>query len=170
MKSPTFTSLLESFDSDLWHFHFCVPDDIAQPFLEKNAKRVVCQINGHMEFHCALMPRGDSQYFINLNKERRKKLGLKLGDSIQACIWEDDSKYGLPMPEELGELLKLDDEGSHYFHALTPGKQRSLIHIAGSPKRSETRLNKALIIVDYLKSTGGRLDYKELNEAFKQGR
>lgn len=170
MKSALFHTIIENFDSDLWSFHICIPDDVVQPFLQAGERRVVCELNGTESFQCALMPKGDGQYFINVNKERRKKLGLQLGTKVSAIIWKDDSKYGLPMPEELGELLKIDEEGNQLFHALTPGKQRNLIHIAGSPKRSETRLNKALVIVDYLKFTGGKLDFKELNEAFKESR
>ncbi|MBK7871886.1 MAG: hypothetical protein IPJ74_15005 [Saprospiraceae bacterium] len=39
---------------------------------------------------------------------------------VQATLRKDDSKYGLPMPEELAELLELDEEGNRFFHALTP--------------------------------------------------
>ena len=168
MQSPIFLSRLERFDSDLWMFHIMIPDDIVQPFLQEGHKRVVCEIEGLESFHCALMPKGDGQYFINLNKERRKKLGLHLGAEINVQLKIDQSKYGLPMPEELGELLKMDEEGNYIFHQLTPGKQRTLIHIVGKHKRSETRLRKAVVIVDYLKAVQGKLDFKELNEAFKQ--
>ena len=170
LESDSFTGRIERFDTDLWHFHICIPDAIAQPFLKAGKKRVICTLNGKDEFQCALMPKGDGQYFININKERRKKHQLKLGDTVALQIREDNSKYGLPMPEELGELLKIDDEGNQFFHALTAGKQRTLIHMAGSPKRTETRLNKALVIVDYLKSTSGKLNFKELNQAFKESR
>lgn len=168
MQSTRFSSRLEKFDSDLWMFHFMIPDDIVQAFLQEGHKRVVCEIEGLEPFQCALMPKGDGQYFINLNKERRKKMGLHLGAKINVQLKADQSKYGLPMPEELGELLKMDEEGNQIFHQLTPGKQRTLIHLVGKPKRSATRLNKAVVIVDYLKAVQGRLDFKELNEAFKQ--
>ena len=70
----------------------------------------------------------------------------------------------MPMPEELGELLLIDELGSQYFHALTPGKQRALIYQVAKPKREATRLRKAVGILDYLKSVRGKLDFKELNE------
>jgi hypothetical protein len=168
MYSPVFSSQLEKFDSDLWMFHFMIPDDVVQAFLQGGHKRVVCEIDGLEPFQCALMPKGDGQYFINLNKERRKKLGLHPGARIKVQLKVDQSTYGLPMPEELGELLKMDDEGNRLFHQLTPGKQRSLIHIVGKPRRPETRLRKAVVIVDYLKAAQGKLDFKALNEAFKQ--
>lgn len=162
-----FETRLERFDSDLWHFHIPVPDGVAQKFLEKEQKRVICTLNGEVVFHCALMPKGDGSWFINVNKELRKKLGLKEGSVVNAELKMDDSKYGMPMPEELGELLAIDDEGSRYFHSLTPGKQRNLIYMVASPKTSDTRIKKALVIVDYLKASKGKLNFRELNEAFK---
>ena len=68
------------------------------------------------------------------------------------------------------ELLLLDPEAEHVFHKLTIGKQRSLLYVIGQPKTSEARLKKAIVITEYLKLTGGKLDFKDLNEAFKQAR
>lgn len=163
-----FTAPLEKLESNVWYYHITVPDEVAQAFLGEKDRRVICTLNDEVEFHCALMPRGDGRYFININKETRKQLGLRLGTPVTARLRPDDSEYGLPMPEELGELLAIDEEGSRCFHALTPGKQRNLIYIVGSPKRSDTRLRKALVVVDYLKASGGKLDFKALNEAFKE--
>lgn len=155
-------------DNALWNIHIPVPVDIAESFLQQNIKRVVCTLNGKITFHCAIMSNGKEGFFIMLNKENRKKLKLNLGDEIDIVLEKDESKYGLPMPEEMEELLLMDEEGSEVFHQLTPGKQRSLLFLIGKPKNSETRLKKAVVIIDYLKMTGGKLDFKELNEAFKQ--
>ena len=76
----------------------------------------------------------------------------------------------MPLPAELAEVFELDDQGSQIFHSLTPGKQRTLLYIVAQPKRSDTRLVKALILLDYLKLSGGNLDYKELNTALKEWR
>ncbi len=164
-----FTTVLEKFNSNLWGYHIAVPEEVSQEFLDAGSRRVICTLNDAHEFQCALMPKGDGRYFININKQIRKKLGLELGDTVAVRLRQDESKYGLPMPEELKELLKLDEEGNRLFHALTPGKQRTLIHIIGSPKTSDTRLRKAVIVVDYLKATGGKLNFPELGEALKGG-
>lgn len=42
------------------------------------------------------------------------------------------------MPEELEELLHQDEEGNRLFHALTPGKQRTLLYYIGAPKTADT--------------------------------
>ena len=164
-----FTSILEKFNSDLWHFHLMVPREISDFYNQAGVRRLQCVINGVETFQCALMPRGGNEYFININRERRMKLNLQPGDQVAVQLTKDESIYGLPMPEELGELLRIDDEAYDLFHALTPGKQRNLLFIAGKPKTSDTRLTKSLIMISYLKRTGGKLDFRALNEAFKKG-
>lgn len=162
-----FTALLEKFDSNLWAFHICVPEVVANHFLEQNERRVVCTLNGALSFQCALMPKGDGVWFINMNKRIRDKLGLKIGMQVQASLAVDDSPYGLPMPEELGELLQQDELGNQLFHELTSGKQRNLLYIAGSPKKSETRLKRAVIVLEHLKNNQGKINFKQLYEDLK---
>lgn len=170
----SFTTALQKFDSPLWGFHIVVPDEIAEPFLANGSKRVVCSLFGEAEFQCAIMVRGDKlepappgKYFININKELRSKFRLSVGDEVKAALRPDESKYGLPMPEEMAELLAQDPEGDRLFHALTPGKQRSLLYIAGKPKGSETRLKKSVVIIEHLKVNEGKIDFGRLQEDFK---
>lgn len=167
MKKTTFQSTLYNFHDSLWHYHLKVPADIATPYITDN-RRIFCQVGQLESFSCALMPDGKGNFFINLNKERRKQLGLKIGDTVEVTIHKDESKYGLPMPEEMEVLLEQDEEANHYFHTLTPGKQRTLLHMIGKPKTEATRLKKAIVITEYLKTNKGKLDYKELNIAFKE--
>ena len=170
MKIQNFTGIVDNFNSDLWGHHVLVPMDVSAYIISKKVKRLICTINKNETFQCALMPKGDGRYFINLNKERRNRLKLREGEQVSVVLKEDDSKYGLPMPPEMDELMHLDPEGHQYFHSLTAGKQRSLLYIIGKPKKSETRLHKAWVVLEYLKSTRGRLDFKELNQAFKEHR
>ncbi|MFT6358644.1 MAG: bifunctional DNA-binding transcriptional regulator [Saprospiraceae bacterium] len=162
-----FTSVLEKFEGNLWGHHILVPDGIYQPYAATD-RRVVCRINDLKEFQCALMSKGDGQYFINLNKKLRKKLDINIGEAVTVELRKDESEYGLPMPEEMQELLNLDDEGNHYFHQLTKGKQRTLLHLVGKPKNTDIRLRKAVAVLEYLKEVEGKLDFKELNIAIKE--
>ncbi len=165
----TFESKIEQFNSNLWDYHFMVPEDVAEYFiLKEKTRRVICSINQQVSMHSALMHDGNGQFFININKENRKKLGLEFGNSIQVEIRSDESKYGIPLPEEMKYLLEQDDIGSDFFHKLTPGKQRSLLHIVGKVKSSEIRINKSLVILNFLKDNNGILDFKLLNTAFKE--
>ena len=164
----TFKDTLRRFDDNLWYFYLPVPIDIAEHFLgEDGNRRVIATYNGSSEIQCALFPNGNGQWFLNLSKEVRKKVNVTVGDEVVVTLKKDESEYGLPLPEEIAELWAIDDEGKRVFHLLTKGKQRSLLHIIGKPKTAETRIRKAIIVNDYLKSTGGKLDYTELKEAFK---
>lgn len=163
-----FTTQLDNFNSSLWGYHIPVPEPVARLFTDQGDRRVVCRLNDAVEFQCALMPKGDGSYFININKKLRDKLGLKPGMAVQASLRRDESRYGLPMPEEFEELLKQDEEGDQLFHALTPGKQRSLLYIAGSPKTSDTRLRRAIAIIEHLKTNDGKLNFRQLNEEMKR--
>ena len=166
-KTTFQADLFNFYESELWGYHIKVPAKLAAPFIEKN-RRILLQVNDLAAYSCALMPDGNGHYFININKERRKQLGLQLGDTVTATIQNDESKYGMPMPEVMEILLLEDEEANKYFHQLTPGKQRSLLHIIGKPKTEATRLKKAIVITEYLKTNRGNLDFKELQFAFKE--
>ena len=163
-----FTTILEKFDERMgWGYHIIIPNQVAQSFLTRNKKRVICTINGGDPFHCALNVRRGGDYFIYVNKERCAELRLAIGDELEGMLMDDNSEYGMPVPEEMAELLLQDQDGSQWFHALSPGKQRSLLFMVGKPKTSATRLRKAITIIEYLKQSKGEIDFQTLNEAYK---
>ena len=162
-----FKARIETIQSSVWSYIVRVPQEISDSVLKQDTKRVICKVNDFLNFQCALMPYGDGTYFLNFNQENRKKIdqsGLKDFDIILEI---DNSEYGLPFPEELKELLELDQEGNKVFNKLTKGKQRTLLHIIAKPKSLDIRIRKAITIVDYLKVTNGNIDFKQLNEALK---
>jgi len=100
-------STLEKFEGNLWGYHISVPNDVAEKFLGGDNRRIILTINDTQEIQCALMPNGKTGWFININKEVRKKLTLEIGQMVDAKIQKDDSKYGLPMPEEMLENARI---------------------------------------------------------------
>lgn len=163
-----FITNLERKPSSLsWNFQIDVPLNIAIALIEKDNRRVICSLNDKQEFHCALMPNGKGGFFIIINSDIRKKLKLEEDSELEVKLIKDTSKYGIHLPEEMEELLLIDEEGSTFFHKLTAGKQRSLLHIIGKPKSSDIRLKKAVIVLEHLKTNNGKLDFTMLNEAFK---
>jgi len=163
-ESLHFNSLLEESTNKLWGCHFAVPQAVANALIGAgDSKRMVCVLNEKIEYQCALLPRGDGSFVVTVNKKIQSKLGLKIGSKVSVSLRKDESEYGLPMPEELAELLAQDDAGNRLFHALTPGKIRTLLYMVGQPKKSEIRLHRALVIVEHLKKNQGKIDYKQLN-------
>ena len=163
----TFKSLLKKFDGKLWYYYIEVPQRVKEKYVTGNDRRVIITINDSAELPCAIMPSSQGFHFININKEFRKKLKLNVGDSVSIKIKKDESKYGMPMPEEFAEILFLDPEVDTLFHALTPGKQRSLLYLIGKPKGLDTRIKKAIVISEHLKRHKGKLDFKLLNQEYK---
>jgi len=160
---------MENSSGNVWGGHIPVLAEEVEPLLEGD-KRVVCKLNGEIEFHAALLSDGNGSYFILVNKERAKKLGIRSGNPVVLELVQDISKYGMPLAEEFEVLLEQDLEGAKIFEQLTPGRQRNLIHIIGKPKSSDIRLRKAVSILEYIKSTQGKIDFKELNEALRVNR
>lgn len=166
----SFEAPVAQYNDNLWSVHIPVPEPIVQEILDTIPDRrlVVC-LNRTVKFHAALMPFGDGQYFILLNKEKRKQLKVEVGDVLSVQLAPDTSEYGMPMPESLREVMDADPEGDQYFHALTPGKQRSLIHLIGKIKSIDLQITKSLIIMEHLKNQKGKLDHKQLREDFRRG-
>lgn len=165
-----FKGFLSSFDehSLSWEKHIVIPDAVFVEMLKTATdKRIICTINNSVTYHCAMMPKGSFHYIL-VNNELCKKLKLQLNDEVAVEIIKDDSKYGMNISEELEEVLFSDPEGSLLFHQLTAGKQRSLIHIVNKFKNSQTKIEKSFVILEHLKKQKGVLDFKKLNDDFKE--
>lgn len=147
---------------ETWGHCFAVPSIYAEMFkLADGSRRVVCVLNDSLTVHAAIMPHGKG-WVISMNKPNLKKLGLKVGSPIQVNMRQDDSEFGLPMPEEFREVLEQDTLAKSYFDALTAGKKRSLIHIVMGVKNVDKRIKRALIIVERLKDNKGIIKANEL--------
>jgi len=168
MKPVKFRSRLELTDSKPpWHI-LRVPKGKVNSFEFKgNLRRVICTLNGTETFPCALFPsRGD--YFITLGKKLRQNLGVEVGKLVTIELLKDESKYGLPMPKELREVLKQDREGDKLFHALTAGKQRTMLYYISKTKDVDRRIHMSLILVEHLKNNEGKIIFPKLSEELKR--
>jgi bifunctional DNA-binding transcriptional regulator/antitoxin component of YhaV-PrlF toxin-antitoxin module len=163
-------SEIETIKSSLmWDYRIPVSNEDVKKLITSD-RRMICSINNQKEFSCGLIPDGKGNYYINLNKELRKDLDLDVGDKVEISLKKDQSEYGMPLPPSFEELLYQDPEGALLFNALTPGKRRSLLYVIGKPKSEQKQLEKGLIVLDYLKEVEGKLDFRELNLAFKDNR
>lgn len=108
------------------------------------------------------------EFVISINKAIREKLKIDDGDTVDVELVADTSKYGLPMPEELAEVLRQDAEGKTLFHQLTPGKRRSLIYIVSNAKGIDRRIRAALVVLEHLKDNEGKVLGDQLHEQLKR--
>ena len=150
-----------------WHY-IAVPLKIGEKFPKnRGSRRVICTINLVESFPAALVLY-DGEFTIVVNKERRNRLGILAGDKVTVEIAADESEYGMPMPEELQEVLNQDPDGLTAFQQLTPGKQRSMMYYIGKIKDIDKRIHAALIFIDHIKRNNGKIVHKELSAELRR--
>ena len=158
-ESVKIDSILEITDSEsVWHILRVPKAKVAHFGFKGNLRRVICTLNGVETFNCSLFPsKGD--YFLTLSKQLRKKLGVEVGDSISIELTKDESKYGMPMPEEFAEVLRQDPDGDRLFKELSPGDQRLMLKLIVFVKDTDRRIARALAGIELLKRSDGKFDY-----------
>ncbi len=124
--------------------------------------RWMCSVNGNSEFHCGLVAYGEGRGYISINKKRMKKFGISFGEEVEIMLREDTSKYGMEISEELEALLEQDVEGAELFEALSDGKKRYIIHYVSSVKSSQLRIDRAIMLINNLKTMGEKFDFRHL--------
>lgn len=166
MKKVTIKVKLGDKHSNLWGFHFRIPEEIATAFRNGNDRRIIATFNNSIKNHCAIMPSPEGP-FIMLNKGLIKQLQIQEGDLVTIDIEKDSSEYGMPICEEFEAVIFGDEQVFEYFKNLTPGKQRNLIHLVNKIKNSEIKINRSMAIARHLMEVRGVLDFKLLNETIK---
>ncbi|MBK9163418.1 MAG: DUF1905 domain-containing protein [Acidobacteria bacterium] len=150
-----------------WHF-IVVESKMGERFpKDGGSRRVICSINGHEGFQCALMPSGGA-FYIMVSKEKRARFDIAAGDTIAVELRQDTSEFGAPMPEELEEVMNQDPEGRRMFDALTAGGKRSMLYFIGKIKDVDRRIHTALIFMEHLKKNEGKLNRLELSKDLKR--
>ncbi len=129
-----------------------VPAAVAEPLLAAGNHRVIAVLNATTTLHAALVRRKTGGYYIRLGLPVLKKAGCKKGDSITLSLAADTSNYQFAMPEELAAVLETDPDADRIFHALSPGKQRGLIHLVALVKSTDKKIERALKIAAKLKA------------------
>jgi len=160
-------TLILSGTTTVWHFLTVPKAKVADFGFKGNLRRVVCTLNGVETFNCSLFPsKGD--YLITLNKKLRDKLGIGAGDTVTVELARDDSKYGMPMPDEFAEVLRQDPAGDRLFNELTPGNQRLMLKLVIAASDIDKRIGRGLEGLELLKRADGRFDWHAQQEAMKK--
>lgn len=155
METVQFESVIERYAGFRGHY-IDVPPAAAEPFAGERNLRLLCSINGGEEFHCALRPKKNGNFEISVGTPVRQVGKLVLGQKVSATLRRDHSEYGRPMPEELAELLAIDEEGNRLFHELKPANQRDILYYINGAKSVQVRIDRAIMMIDRLKKNRGR--------------
>lgn len=167
VETVRFESKVEITDSDPpWHILRVEKALVADFGFRGNLRRVSCSLNGGEAFNCSLFPsKGD--YFLTLSKQLRKALGIDVGDTVTVELSKDESKYGMPMPEEFAEVLRQDADGERLFNALSPGDQRLMLKLVVFVKDPDRRIVRSLTGIELLKRSAGNFVYSEQHLAMR---
>ena len=101
-----------------------------------------------------------------LNKSQCHKL-LVRGEIINIELGKDRSEYGVPIGDELREVLDQNPDADKIFHALTRGRQRTLIYWTNNVKSTDIKIRRSLVMTDHLVHQNGNTDCKLLNVEMK---
>lgn len=159
---PGFKARLERFQKST-HF-ISVPHEETEQWTNLGVKRVLANLKsdfGTLSVHSALTRQKDQGLIIHLGLPACKTLKIKEGDWLTVDLEEDTSPYQFNMPEELQAVLDTLPEANMAFQLLSPGKQRSILHLISTLKSEQKRIEKALTIADRLRM--GIIDLKELS-------
>ncbi|WP_172675889.1 YdeI/OmpD-associated family protein [Croceitalea dokdonensis] len=102
-----------------------------------------------LSFHGAIQKRKGG-YVMMFGKRYQKELGISTNEVLQVQFFEDTSTYGVELPEEFEAVMFTDDVAHQIFESLTKGTQRGLIYTILRIKKSETRIEKTLLLCENL--------------------
>ncbi len=136
-----------------------IPEKIGEEIITRLGKRVICKVNGN-KIHCAILKSQKLGTYIMVGKSTKEKIKANYKEELNLEILKDTTEYQIEIGEAFQEVLNTDEEGKIRFKALTDGKKRSLIHQVNRAKNIDTRINRALKILEKLKM--GFTDLKDL--------
>jgi hypothetical protein len=147
-----FESILDRLPKKGGEFYMIVPDEVAMQFVQgRKPVRVRCLLNGHVDFQCAIRPKGGGGFYINIGTPLRQQGKFVLGQKLHAEVRPDDSEFGRDVPEELQELLEMDEEGKRLFYESLPSHQRAIIYYVAGAKSVQVRIDRAIMMINRLK-------------------
>ena len=112
--------------------------------------RVEGTFNG-APFALAVQHMKDGSRYFSVSAPLRKAAGIKVGDQVQVSFTLVDPDK-VEIPEELEAVLAQDDRAMEVWNGLTRGYQRSLIHYVASVKNVDSRIDRALKLMDRAKA------------------
>ncbi|CAN0482832.1 unnamed protein product [Phaeothamnion confervicola] len=126
-----------------------MPIDIVMK-LPAGRVRVEGKLN-QVPFNLAIQSKKNGPKYLSVSQAMRKSAGVKLGDKVKLnfAIVDPDK---LDLPEEMEAVLAQDDEGAKKWNKLTVGLQRSLVHYINGSKNVDVRIERAIFLINKVKS------------------
>ncbi|MCO6477624.1 MAG: DUF1905 domain-containing protein [Phaeodactylibacter sp.] len=142
---------LEKFGGGM-HYIRIPAEEAAQLKARFGSSRLICLLNNSVEFHCALMPKKEGGFYINIGKAICEKAGVKKGDTLSVAFLEDSTAYQFELPDAFAEVFHTDPEAAAVFSSLPDGRKRGLLYLVNSVKSVDKKIERALRIAEQLKA------------------
>lgn len=126
-----------------------LPENIIRK-LPKGRIRVKGTFNA-APFALAVQNLKDGSRYFSVGAPLRRAAKMKLGDTVKVNFKIVDADK-LEIPEELEAVLSQDDDARKAWQKLTTGHQRSLIHYVTSVKNVDSRIKRALDLLNRAKA------------------
>lgn len=126
-----------------------IPMDIEKK-LPTSRVRVEGKLN-QVSFNLAIQSKKDGPKYLSVSQAMRKSASVKPGDRVKVSFTIVDPDK-LDLPEEMQAVLEQDNEGAKKWNKLTVGLQRSLVHYINSSKNVDVRIERALFLINKVKS------------------
>jgi hypothetical protein len=143
-----FTAPLSEITELLVHTVIYIPDSILRKLPQKRV-RVKGSMNG-VPFALAVQYRKAGNSFFMVSAPLRRAAKIKPGSQVNVEFSLVDPEK-VDLPEEFEAVLAQDDDGLKEWNKLTPGRQRSLAHYVFSVKNVDSRIKRALFLIEKVK-------------------
>lgn len=131
-----------------WHY-VDAPIDAKKEFGLKG-KVPVCGKVKDIEFNSTLIPRGNGEHYLLLDKTIRLQAKIAVGDSIAIELWKDVSKREVSIPEDFQSKLEAEPTANQFFVSLAYSYKKGYVDWIEGAKKEETRNNRIKKAVDLL--------------------
>lgn len=113
-------------------------------------QRLLITLDHQIQWQAGILALGAGSGMITVQKDRLKKLGKTLGDSVIVQLEKDDSEFGVPVADEINEYWIQVPESKDRFDALTPGMKRYILNHVSTAKSTEKRLERTHLLLSNL--------------------
>ncbi len=137
-------------------FYVEIPLEALEYFSKPDTKniynqRLMISLNHGAPWHGGVVSLGNNTGYIAVKGKILKDLQLREDDLTSVTLTEDNTEYGMEIPEEFTEVLRQDPEAEERFLALPMGKRRYVIYYISQVKSSIKRVERAWFLMNNLK-------------------
>lgn len=154
MNTYKFAERITRIDAQFMQYILVLPDAIIEQIeAENEGKKGRIRVEGTMNgasFALAIQNLKTGEKYFSVSNPLRKAAKIQLSVPVQVEFHLVDPDK-LNIPEELIAVLNEDPEGKVAFENLTTGYKRSLIHYITSVKNVDSRIKRAIELVDKAK-------------------